>query len=78
MQTETVKIKFDRWNLNQSLFPKDAKLLPNPNGTAMGAYLAFKQRQYILLPGPPRECIPMFHNYVLPLLKENTRLITSY
>lgn len=56
-------------NRQQALFPVDAQLLPNMNGTAMGCLLAVGNRQFILLPGPPRECLPMFNAYVLPVLQ---------
>ncbi len=57
-------------NRQQALFPADAQLLPNPNGTAMGCTLAVKNKRFILLPGPPRECLPMFNDYVLPALQQ--------
>lgn len=55
-------------NRQQSLFPADAVLLPNPLGSAMGCYGHWHHTLWILLPGPPRECLPMFNRYVLPLL----------
>lgn len=58
-------------NLQQALFPLGAKLLPNPNGSAMGCDYHSMTKRYILLPGPPRECLPMF-NALLPEL-EKTR-----
>lgn len=57
-------------NRQQALFPANATLLPNPNGTAMGCYYAWQDKLFILLPGPPRECLPMFNNYILPLLQQ--------
>ena len=27
-------------------------------------------KRFILLPGPPRECMPMFNDYVLPALQQ--------
>lgn len=56
-------------NRQQALFPRNAKLLPNPFGTAMGCYFFWKSKLFVLLPGPPRECLPMFDNYVLPFLQ---------
>ncbi|KTD23806.1 Competence damage inducible protein CinA [Legionella lansingensis] len=56
-------------NKQQALFPSGATLLPNPNGTAMGCYYKLDEKIFILLPGPPRECLPMFNNHVLPLLQ---------
>ncbi|MCC5791555.1 MAG: competence/damage-inducible protein A [Legionellaceae bacterium] len=55
-------------NDQQALFPAGSQLLANPYGTAMGAVIRNASHTYILLPGPPRECIPMFNDHVLPLL----------
>lgn len=57
-------------NKQQSKFPPEATLLPNPNGTAMGCYLEHHKKVFILLPGPPRECLPMFNNFVFPRLQK--------
>ena len=57
-------------NRQQALFPAGATLLPNPNGTAMGCYYNWQNKIFILLPGPPRECLPMFNHYALPLLQQ--------
>jgi len=56
-------------NRQQAFFPEQAVLLANPAGTAMGCYLSAQQKMFILLPGPPRECLPMFKEQVLPLLE---------
>jgi nicotinamide-nucleotide amidase len=60
-------------NLQQSLFPEKAHLLPNPHGSAMGCYYPWKDKLFILLPGPPRECLPMFNHHALPLLQKTSR-----
>ena len=60
-------------NRQQAMFPEHAILLPNPYGTAMGAYFTHQQITYFLLPGPPRECLPMFEKYVLPVLNQNVK-----
>ncbi|KTD08477.1 competence/damage-inducible protein A [Legionella jamestowniensis] len=57
-------------NRQQALFPAGAMLLPNPNGTALGCTYQSQDKLYVLLPGPPRECLPMFNNYVFPLLQK--------
>ncbi len=59
-------------NLQQSLFPENAQLLPNPNGSAMGCYFPWKDKIFILLPGPPKECLPMFNQYIFPLLQKTS------
>lgn len=59
-------------NLQQCLFPEEAHLLPNPNGSAMGCYYPWQNKIFILLPGPPRECLPMFKHYAFPLLQKTS------
>lgn len=59
-------------NFKQSLFPKEAKVLNNHNGTANGMILEHKDKIIILLPGPPNECIPMFKNSVMPYIKNKS------
>jgi nicotinamide-nucleotide amidase len=66
------QIPLNQGNLQQCLFPKSAHLLPNPNGSAMGYYYYWQNKTFILLPGPPRECLPMFKHYVFPLLQKTT------
>lgn len=56
-------------NRQQALFPEGATILPNPNGSAVGCFYQQDNRCYILLPGPPRECLPMFTDHVMPLLE---------
>ena len=51
-------------NEKQAYFPKDAKILPNPIGTAPGAIIEKNGKTVIILPGPPFEMAPMFDNYV--------------
>ncbi|NUR56629.1 MAG: competence/damage-inducible protein A [Acidobacteria bacterium] len=47
-------------NRRQAQVPRGATVLENPNGTAPGLLLEDEQRLVVLLPGPPRELIPMF------------------
>jgi len=61
-------------NLRQAMVPTGADVLPNPNGTAPGLYLPPRINgrsncAIFLLPGPPRELYPMFHNEVAPRLR---------
>ena len=67
------KVTLNPGNLQQCLFPKDAILLPNDFGSAMGCIYHWKDKTFILLPGPPRECLPMFDNHALPLLQKAAR-----
>lgn len=60
----------------QALVPEGARVLPNPHGTAPGLYIPPDGRNWrqtchlFLLPGPPRELLPMAEAYVLPALRE--------
>ena len=64
-------------NHQQAMFPESAMLLANPNGTAMGCYFVHSGITFILLPGPPRECLPMFNAYVLPHLQRMQHVNTQ-
>lgn len=58
-------------NLKQAMVPEDCTVLYNENGTAPGMILHEKEgKKVILLPGPPSELLPMFHDQVEPVLKE--------
>lgn len=61
-------------NRKQAQVPVGADVLPNPNGTAPGIYLPPRLNgagncAIFLLPGPPRELRPMFHEEVAPRLR---------
>lgn len=55
-------------NRQQALFPRGAHIIANPNGTAAGCWMSFQKKMIFMLPGPPRECLQMFQEIVLPLL----------
>lgn len=58
-------------NEKQAMFPADAIVLPNPNGTAPGAIMGDGAGRYIIvLPGPPKEMEPMFGNQVKPFIEQ--------
>lgn len=59
-------------NRKQVLFPRPCRILPNPNGTAPGCILEKDGKTAVLLPGPPRELIPMFRDHVMPYLLERS------
>ncbi len=70
-----VAIRLKRFNLpvtdsnrQQALFPQDAELYPNENGTAFGCHLKWQNKHIFMLPGPPKECQPLFDKYVVPTL----------
>ena len=56
-------------NLQQAMLPVGAAVLPNRWGTAPGCVFESQGCRVIMLPGPPRECEPMFREEVLPLLR---------
>ena len=65
------KLTMNAGNRQQALFPEDAILFPNPDGTAMGCCVKRGLKNlFIMLPGPPRECLPMLNNYALPKLQQ--------
>lgn len=55
-------------NRQQCLFPEGANIIPNKNGTAAGCYLAHQEKHIFMLPGPPREFIPLTDSVVIPQL----------
>ncbi|MBO3446158.1 competence/damage-inducible protein A [Clostridium sp. CCUG 7971] len=69
---EKLNIELTENNKKQAYFPKNSILLENKNGTAPGAILKKEGKTIIVLPGPPREMIPMFENYVKPYLQNTT------
>ena len=59
-------------NLRQAMVPQGGKILPNERGTAPGIYLEDGGKVIVLLPGPPRELLPILKEQVIPLLREKT------
>lgn len=57
-------------NQKQARLPKDCTVFQNDHGTAPGCAIEKEGRRVILLPGPPRELIPMFNDYVAPYLAQ--------
>jgi nicotinamide-nucleotide amidase len=61
-------------NYQQAMVPEGAIVLPNPHGTAPGLWMPARPElglpDTVLLPGPPRELMPMMSNYVLPKMAE--------
>ena len=64
-------IEMPESNLKQAMIPKRGRILPNPMGTAPGAAFETEDGKVIIvLPGPPREFIPMVNERVAPYLRE--------
>ena len=61
-------------NKKQAYFPEGCIILKNNNGTAPGCIIEDNNKIAILLPGPPREMVPMFNEEVTPYLKRYTKV----
>jgi len=57
-------------NISQAYIIDGAKILPNPNGSAVGMLTNIDDKLLVNLPGPPRELKPMFDNFVVSELQE--------
>lgn len=57
-------------NLQQAWLPEDCDILDNPWGTAPGCAFRSGEHYVVMLPGPPRECIPMFREKAAPWLAQ--------
>ena len=55
-------------NRKQAMVPEGAIVMYNKNGTAPGVIVEDNGKILAMLPGPPRELIPMFEEYVKPFL----------
>lgn len=60
-------------NRRQAMVPRGGRLLPNERGTAPGIFLEREGKTIVLLPGPPRELLPLFKEQVVPLLRERLK-----
>lgn len=72
---ETIKAFFARMgrrmtdnNLQQAYLPEGCEILENAWGTAPGCAFESGGKYVVMLPGPPRECIPMFRERAMPWL----------
>ncbi len=54
----------------QAYYPQGSKLIPNPNGTALGMILETEEVTVVSLPGIPAELKPMVQDYLGDYLKE--------
>lgn len=57
-------------NMSQAMLPEGCTIFHNEWGTAPGCAFRGDGKHVIMLPGPPRECVSMFNNCVVPYLKE--------
>lgn len=65
-------------NRKQAYFPEGSIILHNPNGTAPACIIEEKNKKLILLPGPPREMVPLFENEVIPYLKKYQEKVFAF
>jgi nicotinamide-nucleotide amidase len=56
-------------NMQQAMRIPSSASLPNPRGTAPGWWVEKNGKVIVVMPGPPREMLPMWQNEVLPRLK---------
>ncbi|WP_010232962.1 competence/damage-inducible protein A [Clostridium arbusti] len=57
-------------NKKQAYFPEGCIIMENHNGTAPGCIIEENNKIAVLLPGPPKEMIPMLNEGVIPYLKK--------
>ena len=55
-------------NRKQAFVPKNSTVLYNDNGTAPGIIIEKNNKILVMLPGPPKETVPMFEQQVKPYL----------
>ena len=63
---------FTENNVKQAELPEGSLVIPNHNGTAPGCIVENEGKIAVVLPGPPRENIPMFEETVKPYLREKS------
>ncbi len=64
-------------NWKQAYIPEGAMILHNKRGTAPGIILEKNEKIAIMLPGPPRELIPMFSELVEPYLRTKSSFVMA-
>ncbi len=58
-------------NVKQAKIPEGASKLLNTMGTSPGIHIEYKNKHIFILPGPPREFIPLVTDELVPFLKDN-------
>ena len=60
-------------NVKQALLPKNSTKLTNTQGTAPGSLIEVESKKIFILPGPPREFIPLVQDELITrLMKESS------
>lgn len=62
-------------NIKQADIPDGCSIISNKNGTAPGCLIEKDGKTIIMLPGPPKEMIPMFEENIYPYFEKKTGLI---
>ncbi|NLW02506.1 MAG: competence/damage-inducible protein A [Clostridiaceae bacterium] len=62
-------------NVKQAYLPAGCMVIPNRNGTAPGCIIEREKKTVVMLPGPPKELIPMFEDMVFPYFEGKTHQI---
>ncbi|MDB3891064.1 molybdopterin-binding protein [Acidimicrobiia bacterium] len=66
-------------NIKQALLPKNSTKLTNTLGTAPGSLIEVESKKIFILPGPPREFIPLVQDELIPrLMKESSDKVKNY
>lgn len=67
-------------NLRQAYFPEGSIIMKNVTGTAPGCIIPTEKGCIVVLPGPPKELVPMFDNEAMPYLSglTNTKLKSKF
>lgn len=58
-------------NRQQAYFPTDSMIIDNAFGTANACRVLIGNKMVFMLPGPPKECLPIFQDAVLPDLRSH-------
>ncbi|NLM75156.1 MAG: competence/damage-inducible protein A [Clostridiaceae bacterium] len=64
--------KMQKNNEKQAYLPENGILIPNNQGTAPGCIVETDNKIIVMLPGPPKELIPMFEETVFPYFSKKT------
>ncbi|MBV8933180.1 MAG: hypothetical protein JO285_11595, partial [Kutzneria sp.] len=75
---ESFNLTVHEANRRQALFPAGCGLLPNGNGTAWGARIELATTTVLMLPGPPRECLPMARSAIADLPRGQRSAVTTW
>ncbi len=67
---ERTEREYTENNRKQAMLPTGCVVFPNDHGTAPGCAIEKDEKRVVLLPGPPREMIPMFFDQVAPYLTQ--------